>query len=284
MKFRIPEIFLGVFLAVAVFAMGALLQSTGRTPFQLPPAASTDNEKGDHQLNSAVLGWLIHDAAGFFTFCLFIIGGGQIVLFYWQLHFMRQGMKDAESAALAARQSADTAKEAFTKLERPYLFITLGEPPILLCPRTGHPMGTVLARYEITNHGKTPAIVEILSAQISRGDHPEFPLQVDYDNPILATRIIGPQSAGKAEVIAPDNADFDLVRDDLDSIMGRGRSEPPPYYAVNISDGTADAFVWVVVTYQGPFSEGHETSACWRYDHRTKRLIQHGHQEYNYVK
>jgi len=39
-------------------------------------------------------------------------------------------------------------------------------------------------------------------------------------------------------------------------------------------------FFWVIINYSGPFSKGHETSACWRWDDNSHRLVLH--EEYNH--
>jgi hypothetical protein len=54
--------------------------------------------------------WLTHEAAGFFTLWLVIVGGGQLVLFYVQLRLIRESLDDAKIAADAAKISADTGK------------------------------------------------------------------------------------------------------------------------------------------------------------------------------
>jgi hypothetical protein len=46
-----------------------------------------------------------------------------------------------------------------------------------------------------------------------------------------------------------------------------------------------EAFVWIQVEYRGPFGDDrYTTSACWRYDGLTNRLVQWGDDEYNYSK
>jgi hypothetical protein len=54
--------------------------------------------------------WLMHEAVGFFTFLLCLVGGLQLVLFLWQLWLIRKSLDDTKIAAEAAKQSADTAK------------------------------------------------------------------------------------------------------------------------------------------------------------------------------
>lgn len=41
-------------------------------------------------------------------------------------------------------------------------------------------------------------------------------------------------------------------------------------------------FFWFKVKYRGPVTNGHETSACWRYDMETGQFVQYGGAEYNY--
>lgn len=55
--------------------------------------------------------WLTKDAAGFFTFTLFVVGSIQVALFLWQLWLIRESLDDAKIAADAAKEAADAAKE-----------------------------------------------------------------------------------------------------------------------------------------------------------------------------
>jgi hypothetical protein len=61
----------------------------------------------------------MHDAAGFFTFWIVIVGGCQLVLFCVQLKYIRDSLVDAKTAANAAKQSADSLRN----IERAYVFI-----------------------------------------------------------------------------------------------------------------------------------------------------------------
>jgi hypothetical protein len=68
----------------------------------------TDDGKPDEALRE----WLTHDAAGFFTLWLVIIGGAQLVLFYVQLRLIRGSFVDAKVSADAALVSANAARDA----------------------------------------------------------------------------------------------------------------------------------------------------------------------------
>jgi hypothetical protein len=113
LRFRFPEIFLGMFLAVAIFAMGAVFwssQYSGPSAQSQSPEKRTE-EKNNSQPNKGLWHWLTHDAGGFFTLWLVIVAGGQLALFYVQLKLIRDSLIDAEKAANAATEAAKAAKE-----------------------------------------------------------------------------------------------------------------------------------------------------------------------------
>ena len=65
--------------------------------------------------------WLTHDAAGFFTFFLFLVGVGQAGLFVWQLRLIRKSLGPAEEAARAATVNA----QAMIDNERPWIGVDM---------------------------------------------------------------------------------------------------------------------------------------------------------------
>jgi hypothetical protein len=99
-RFRVPEIFLGCFLTVAVLAVGMTLNRQ-----QAPQPLHKNLET---ELTGST--WLTKDAAGFFAFISALIVGGQAVMFFVQLRLMREGMSHTTIAAQAAKESAVTAK------------------------------------------------------------------------------------------------------------------------------------------------------------------------------
>ena len=120
-------------VALAFLALFGFLVFQAGVASRYQPAAAQSAQKSDegeqgHIEPRSFGNWITHDAAGFFTAWLVIVGFGQAGLFVWQLLYMRQGMKDATMVAQAAQASAETAKEqvALTKmgvidLERAYL-------------------------------------------------------------------------------------------------------------------------------------------------------------------
>ena len=62
--------------------------------------------------------WLFHDAGGFFTSVLVIIGAIQIGVFLRQLRLIRQSLAPAKEAAEAAKDSAEAAHRAIDEAEK----------------------------------------------------------------------------------------------------------------------------------------------------------------------
>lgn len=69
-------------------------------------------EADNDQQKEPIWRWLRHDAAGFFTLWLVVVGGGQLVLFWVQLVFIRKSLDDAKVAANAARDGARAAQDS----------------------------------------------------------------------------------------------------------------------------------------------------------------------------
>lgn len=93
-RFRTPELFLGRFLTIAVFAIGMLFESR-HTLSNPNPTQKSDSGNEAHIEPSSFGDWITHDASGFFTAWLVVVGFGQAGLFVWQLFYMRRGMNDA---------------------------------------------------------------------------------------------------------------------------------------------------------------------------------------------
>jgi hypothetical protein len=95
------------------------------------------------------VGWLTHDAAGLFTFFLFLVGSAQAGLFVWQLRLIRRSLGPAEEAARAATASA----QAIIDNERPWIGVDTVWSEKLV-------PGAIIqnAFVRIKNTGKTPAL------------------------------------------------------------------------------------------------------------------------------
>jgi hypothetical protein len=145
-KYRLPEVFLGCLLTLAVFSVGMLL------------TAGT---------------WLTKDAAGFFTFALVIVGVLQAALFFVQLRLIRQSLTDAKTAADAATEGAAAARlnaEAVMAAEGAHLYPIIKADNLKAVFQGGIwyensgadsdnvPTPEVIFRFK--NYGKTPAVLE----------------------------------------------------------------------------------------------------------------------------
>lgn len=67
------------------------------------------------------------------------------------------------------------------------------------------------------------------------------------------------------------------------STLAGEHSDPIEISCPDIGDD--EEFIFrLIATYSGPFTTGHETSACWIWDNDSECLVQHGDEEYNYTK
>jgi hypothetical protein len=174
----------------------------------------------------------------------------------------------SEQSARAAHRAAETAKDAFTKLERPYVYVFDVNRFVLSSDGIG------CVQYKVANYGKTPATIELVENNVSfNSEGPIDPIVADYrddpEHPLLKRPILGFNFEETVRINAPGNLNF---------IATEGREVVPK---PRESD---EVFVWVRISYRGPFTTGHQTSACWRYDGLTNRLVQWGDEKYNYVR
>jgi hypothetical protein len=146
-KFRIPEIIIGVLLTIAVFAIGAIFGLAGHVSL-IPPFDQN---------------WLTRDAAGFFTALLVLVGVAQIGVFVWQLRLIRDSARTAAEASHAAKETALATSEAnrinrenLVSVRRAWLSIEDAK----LVHRTAFSEEAFIFRVEITikNVGQTPAL------------------------------------------------------------------------------------------------------------------------------
>ena len=160
-RFRTHEKLIGFLLAAAMFAtVSCIKQPIGYFRDQTSAAKSSRADKKEEQ-HRPLWEWLSRDASGFFTAWLALIGLGQAGLFFWQLHYMRQGMGDARDAADAAKVAAEAGKAQVAALmasERPFIFFEVTKNGIEHCESGFNALAPHFA-YVLTNCGKTPAIL-----------------------------------------------------------------------------------------------------------------------------
>jgi hypothetical protein len=189
---------LGCFLTVAVFAMGMLFESSRRHPTEQRATSSAAQENPGHPAEPSFWNWVTHDAAGFFTLWLVIVGVGQIGLFYWQLRLIRISADDAKRAGIAAERAADAtassvdlARDTAKRQLRAYVTVN----GVIRTKDPGHLDAQGFAvLVDVRNVGQTPAYDLLQWANISIQ---EFPLVTSLpihclENP---TRSILPRDA-----------------------------------------------------------------------------------------
>jgi hypothetical protein len=163
------RIFIGVLLAIALWIVVFLplyygQPSSGSHPTNSPSNQSSNRESDQSHQDERWWEWVFHDATGFFTLWLVVVGGVQASLFVWNLRLIKKTLAPAEAAAKAATVAA----EHIPRVERAYVFLerTLN---IRVTPNPGG--GEVLrVEFAFHNHGKTPAIFRRIEVDIRRVD------------------------------------------------------------------------------------------------------------------
>jgi hypothetical protein len=117
--------------------------------------------------------WLTKDAGGFFTFLLVVVGSFQVGLFVWQLRLIRDSLDDAKNLAIAAKESADTAKIQAevaqatlttmqdTAARQLRAYVSVNNAAFKFLPSTNRTYIDVVIR----NYGQTPAYGMIVTVE-----------------------------------------------------------------------------------------------------------------------
>jgi len=185
--------------------------------------------------------WVTHDAAGFFTFLLVIVGLGQAGLFLWQLRLMRKGFADAKEAAEAAKLSVEVANESL-KLSRDTTQKQL-RAYVFAFDADVFDAGTdsVRASIAIKNSGQTPAYdvkVSIAANAFYVTDDITFhPTPVGPDT---KTFVFGPGGSGRRDI-------------PLRPIIGE------PASVSTVKDGNGALYVWGEILYTDTFGKDQYT-------------------------
>jgi hypothetical protein len=182
-----------------------------------------------------------------------------------------KGARAAGEAANAAHAQVELTDIHFKRLERPYVYIYGVHRFIAGAENAG-------AQYTVANFGKTPAQVTVLAAGISFAAEPLDNLIVDYrddpEHPLLVEPVLSPGDMHQRLYLkAPDNLEFGHYQTGAGNVLiDKPRLNPGE-----------SAFVWIQISYRGPSGDGYMTSACWRYDGLTDRLVKWGGENYNYM-
>jgi hypothetical protein len=210
----------------------------GNVTTTLPPPAAeqiqAEKAKAEDDHNLAVAtDWL----AGL-TALLAMVAVFQLYLFLRQLKLTEKAARDAETAASAAKASAD----ALPKIERAYVFVEVDISDIRNVPADAYAEVTFAIRF--TNHGKTPAILTRLrSYPVWADSPPEDLLKHERANtPLPEGLVIG---AGR-------NADWPL-RERMNDEQWR-----------QLHDVVTRMYVVGVIEYEDVMRVMHRTGFCWQ--------------------
>jgi hypothetical protein len=261
-RFRTPELFLGCFLTVAVFAAGMLFvnwpqpqQITQAHPADKAAAASAQKEEQKFFWQKVTA-----DPVAAFTLCLVVIAGAQAAFFIVQLTYMRTGMDDAREVAKAAVISANAAEEAAdtAKIQaevardtlktmqdtaerqlRAYVFVESAQIVNVL-DGSGSPEAHVV----IKNYGQTPAY-ELVSG-FAMDQYPSPPtLNLSVDDADFG---IGGKTA---MALGPGCESFSITPSKKPSV--------PPEIRNEIINGTWIAYVYGEIRYKDVFGNRQTT-------------------------
>jgi hypothetical protein len=268
-RFRFPEVFLGMLLAVAIFAMGGVFWSSQHLSNQ----SIIEQRQEETWWKRAI------DPVAIFTLGLICVGIVQLALFYWQLRLIRTSLAEAKiaadassAAAEAATRQAKVAEDTLSKLERPWLFVEL------LQELRGNPddeFEEPYALFDVVNHGRGPAIIEEFYGEISEAElRPGSSLLRDEFH-----GIVGPGKAMEAcKIHCPLGFAYDLTVNPAD-----GTQFPIPKPTQN----GWEVFLRILIHYRDIGGGAHISAFCWRYDHGVNRWVKFeeepGGKAYNYL-
>jgi hypothetical protein len=263
-RFHFLDMLFGMLLGLAVFAMGSAFWSSQRSSAQGDSATKPDQARSNAQHEQT---WWerASDPTAAFTLGLIIIGGAQLGLFYWQLRLIRDSLDDAKQAAdaaaeaaAAATRQAKVAEDSLNKLERPYIFIfNLSRLDVDEMDEDAD--GVLLSvTYSVANYGKIPAIIKYAQAILAVGEEPPLPDRLPESRTLVA-----------APIFAAGEARHEIAQ----RYVWLGGSEFDEDGATIPSIPTGSVlFLWIIITYRGPFTDQHETRACWIYNENTGRF------------
>jgi hypothetical protein len=223
LRFRIPEIFLGAFLAVAIFATGILFSSQYFP--QTTQANGTEKSSQSAENKSDPKGFwegVTTDPVAAFTLGLVLVGAFQVGLFWVQLKIIGESLTDAKVAADAAKRAAkatedsvDLARTTAERQLRAYVVVRakdLDEQSITT-PVMAHHL-------RFHNMGQTPAYKMKVISRTCTLEHPvkgdfRFTL-ISGDDP--SVMMLGP----KEKAIHVSRADKTLAPMELTKIRSEG--------------------------------------------------------------
>src|SRR5208282_6034361 len=247
---------------------GSFVSATTEPIYKPATAAAdqqTEGRRATNEPQETFRKWITRDAVGFFTLWLVGVGIAQLGLFFWQLVLIRKSFDHAKIAAEAAKEAANAAKSqakiaerALTELERPWVFV---ESSLDLHGSPDDDFEEPYALFDITNHGRGPAIIEEFHGEIASAElRPNSPMLRDEFH-----GIVGPGKAmEKCKIHCPIGFGYDLAVSPIDDTQS-----PIPKPA---QDGW-EVFLRILIRYSDIAGGAHVSAFCWRYDHGVIRWV-----------
>jgi hypothetical protein len=196
MRVRTHELLLGVFLTVAVFAIGMLFASSIR-----PYANTEQSSDAQHSKEKSIK---VGDSESSdekiarYTLWLAILTGGLVVTAIGQGYFLLRSDKTARIAADAAKLNA----QAVISAERAYVFVEISLETVVdiieyMRGMQGVAPRGILIQYRFTNYGKTPAFIRSITYGAVVAEN--LPRQREYSQILhLPTHLLGAGQSTKA--------------------------------------------------------------------------------------
>ncbi|MVT66867.1 hypothetical protein GPL21_17345 [Bradyrhizobium pachyrhizi] len=183
-----------------------------------------------------------------YTLWLAVLTGGLVFVSAGQGFFLLRADKTARITAEAAQAQTHN----FSKLERPYLYVS--DPRGLLESNT--PDSFHYVTYQVANYGKTPATIEAVYTAITVEKVPGNLAHTQRWHSLMQRPIMIPnETRPDLRLAVPDSIAIGEYADEDTAPM------PIPELA-----GDEEFYVRILIKYRGPFTSDHETSACWRWE------------------
>lgn len=251
MRFRTPELFLGVFLAVAVFAMGMLF-----APSVYPPNAKS--ERADQARPQEALKSSTDEKLADYTWWLAVLTAGLVVTSVGQGFFIARSDKTARRAADAALLNA----ESLISAERAHLFVIVKSNNLhnalmgsVFYGKSASMRESRIPRCElefvIKNTGRTAAIVQDVSYQLVQADADTSLWQYSYQDTIVNAVVEGGNETSPSTHCV---AETDMTIADGNAVIDQ--SQPIYFYGF--------------VSFRDTFKRQYDY--FWRYQYRGRRF------------
>lgn len=218
------------------------------------------------------------------TFGLLVVGGVQARIYYLQSILMRAALKETRRSNATSLKSTKITERTLVDLERPYVFV-FGIAHIASALSMEGSIEYPIVRCSISNNGRLPAIIAKAN----------YFIEWSSTVPPTTESIPNLGNLNGLDVLAigekRNSVEIDLssIEGTLEGCCGGEDYECTQYFESWVPknrprDDIMSLFLRVIISYSGPFSRNHETSACWRYDIAESCFRAYGNEQYNYTK